>query len=160
MRRAAAAASVVAALVIAEIVSSSGGSPVRRAAPALPASALRGAPVTLADLHGRPAVIDFWAAWCGPCRREAPALRQFAQAGRAALVGVDWTDNAGNARSFVRRYGWSFPVLVDRDGTVGDDYGLIGLPTSFVLDRSGRIATVLRGPQTAAQLERAVEAAG
>jgi thiol-disulfide isomerase/thioredoxin len=118
--------------------------------------------VTVASLRGRPAIVNFWASWCGPCRKEARELARLSHElrGRATLVGVNWNDAASGARGFIRRYGWTFPNLRDGDGTVGGSYRLSGLPNSFVLDRSGRIAAILRGPQTAAGFERALRAAG
>jgi thiol-disulfide isomerase/thioredoxin len=111
--------------------------------------------VTVADLRGRPAVVNFWASWCAPCRKEAAVLRRLADAG-VRVVAVDWGDDAAAARAFVRRHGWKFPVLRDRTNTIGDDYRLVGLPTTFVLDRRGRIAATLRGPQTVASIRRAL----
>ncbi len=131
-----------------------------RPAPALPAAALSGAPVTVSDLHGRPAFVVFWASWCTPCASEAPAIERFARGigSRARLIAVDWNDpNRTDARAFVRRYGWSFPVLVDGDGLVGDSFGLRGLPTTYVLDGSGDIVLTLTGEQTQQSLATALQ---
>lgn len=133
-----------------------------KVAPALPAQRLAGPPATLAALRGRPAFVVFWASWCGPCRQEAAAIERFASQvrGRARVVGVDWQDGLSGARSFVRRYSWSFPVLVDAGGVAGERYGITGLPTTFVLDASGHIRTVLRGPQSERTLSRALAQLG
>jgi thiol-disulfide isomerase/thioredoxin len=150
------------AILIVFGLSSSRSASVGRKAPALPSERLAGAPATLAQLlassHGRATLITFWASWCGPCAKEAPALERFSQsaAGRGRLVGVDWSDGLSGAREFVARHGWTFPVLRDAEGTVGNDYRLTGLPTTFVLDASGRIRDVLRGPQTPSTLTRAM----
>jgi cytochrome c biogenesis protein CcmG, thiol:disulfide interchange protein DsbE len=153
---------VVAAVVVAELASGGGGE-TGRPAPALPRAVLVPPGVTLAGLRGRPAVVNFWASWCEPCRQEAPRLERLARSlrgrGRAGLVGVDWSDGLAGARAFVRRYGWSFPILRDPDGTVGNRYGLSGLPTSFVLDSRGRIVERLPGPQTESSLREALRAA-
>jgi cytochrome c biogenesis protein CcmG/thiol:disulfide interchange protein DsbE len=132
-----------------------------RPAPALPKQMLQHPKVSLATLAGKPALVNFWASWCPPCREEAPALRRFAdQLGdRGHLVGIAWADNAGSAREFVRRYHWRFPILRDADNAVGDRYGITGLPTTFVLDARGRIRKRLIGPQTEASLNRALDAA-
>jgi cytochrome c-type biogenesis protein len=133
-----------------------------RPAPSLPREHLAGAPVTLASLlrgaGGRPSLLVFWASWCGPCIREAPALERFSRspAGRNRVVGVDWSDGLGGARSFIRRYSWTFPNVRDSEGTVGNEYRLTSLPTTFVLDAHGRIQAVLRGPQDVASLGRAL----
>jgi hypothetical protein len=72
-------------------------------------------------------------------------------------VGVDWSDARSGARSFISRYGWTFSNLRDAEGTVGNDYGLTGLPTTFVVDSTGHIRAVLRGPQDVASLTRAAQ---
>ena len=129
-----------------------------RKAPELPSHVLVAPKVTLASLQGRPAAINFWASWCAPCQKEAPDLERVAQAlhGRASLVGVDWTDGTGAARSYVQQHHLTYPNLIDADGDTGQHYGLNGLPTTFILDPQGRITDVLRGPQTADSLLRAL----
>lgn len=117
--------------------------------------------VTLSSLRARPAAINFWASWCEPCREEAPALEQVALAlhGRARLVGVNWNDSLGGARSFVRKYRPEYPMLRDSSGAVGEDYGIRGLPTTFILDPSGEIVETLSGPQSVSSLRQALAAA-
>jgi len=72
------------------------------------------------------------------------------------MVGIDWSDALSGAKSFIRHYSWTFPNLRDGEGTVGNDYRLTDLPTSFVIDARGRIEDVLRGPQNEASLARAL----
>jgi cytochrome c biogenesis protein CcmG/thiol:disulfide interchange protein DsbE len=135
-------------------------------APALPSEHLGGPPASLASLlsaaAGHPALVVFWASWCGPCAREAPALERVSRspAGRNRMVGVDWSDALPGARSFIRRYSWTFSNLRDSEGTVGNDYHLTGLPTTFVLDAHGRIRAELRGPQDEGSLKRALAGLG
>ncbi len=133
-----------------------------RPAPPLPHQVLRGPGVTLASLRGRPVLVNFWAAWCVPCRREAPVLAAFARSetGRGHLVGVDTGDDAGAAGRFVARYRWSFPVLRDPASATAVDYRVGGLPTTFALDARGRIVAELAGAQTATALDRALAGAG
>jgi thiol-disulfide isomerase/thioredoxin len=138
---------------------------VGRPAPALPREQIAGAPLPARGLPaataGRAALITFWASWCEPCAREARALERFSQSpsGRGRLIGVDWSDGRSGARSFIRRFAWTFPNLRDADGTVGSDYQLLALPTTFVLDARGRIRAVLRGPQGEGSLGRALASA-
>jgi len=155
-------AAAVAALIVFGLASTRSAS-VGRVAPALPPEHLAGPQVTLAGVvasgGGRAALVTFWASWCAPCASEAPALERFAQGkdGRGRLVGVDWSDPVtAAARSFIRRYSWTFPNLRDAEGVVGNEYHLPGLPTTFVIDASGRIRAVLRGPQDEASLARAL----
>lgn len=157
----AAAAAALAALIVFGLASDPFSSLGPRA-PALPRQRLVGVPVTLPGLlraaAGEPTLVVFWASWCGPCAHEAPALEQFSRSrtGRGRMVGVDWSDDLAGARSFIRRYAWTFTNLRDSEGTVGNDYHLTGLPTTFVLDGTGRIRRVLRGPQDERSLARAL----
>ncbi len=133
-----------------------------RAAPALAHEHLAGAPLTLtgllANAAGRASLVVFWASWCGPCATEAPAIERFSMSpsGRDRIVGIDWSDALSGARSFIRRYSWTFPNLRDSEGLVGNSYHLTGLPTTFVLDGRGRIRTTLRGPQSGQSLQAAL----
>jgi thiol-disulfide isomerase/thioredoxin len=143
----------------------SGTGPSGRRAPALPRERLSGVSTTLPGLlagsGGRPVLVVFWASWCGPCGQEAPALERFSRttAGRARIVGVDWSDALAGARRFITRHGWTFPNVRDSEGTVGNSYELTGLPSTFVVDSHGRIRGVLRGPQSETTLEHALSSA-
>lgn len=143
-------------------LSSSHSTATGRKAPALPKEHLAGPQVTLASLlasaHGRASLVVFWASWCGPCVHEAPAIERFSQsaAGRGRVVGVDWSDSLSGARGFIKDHSWTFPNVRDAEGIVGNDYRMTGLPTTFVLDPSGRIRAALRGPQDASTLARAM----
>jgi thiol-disulfide isomerase/thioredoxin len=154
----------VAAVVVLAVVglASNKSASLGRAAPALPHERLAGSPVTLesvlASAHGRATLVVFWASWCGPCVREAPAIERFSRSasGSGRVVGVNWSDALSGARSFIKQHSWTFPNLRDSEGTVGNDYRLTGLPTTFVLDSSGHIRAALRGPQDAVSLARAM----
>jgi cytochrome c biogenesis protein CcmG, thiol:disulfide interchange protein DsbE len=154
-------AAAVAALVVLGLASSSGRT--GRPAPPLPNEHLSGRTVTLAALRGHPALVTFWASWCEPCEHEAPALERFSRGldARATLVGVNWSDpSLSAARSFVKRYGWTFPNLRDPQGSAGLGYGVTGLPTTFVIDSTGRVRATLRGPQTQQTLAGALATVG
>jgi cytochrome c biogenesis protein CcmG/thiol:disulfide interchange protein DsbE len=149
----------VAGAIAAEALLDNGGGAAEaaRPAPPLPSEVLVQPRATLSSLRGQPAAINFWASWCEPCRQEAPALERLARSlGRARLVGVNWEDDRSAALSFIRRYGWTFPNLRDTGGGAWVQHGVIGLPTTVVLDRSGRVTKVLRGPQTAADVARSL----
>ena len=154
------AVALVVGLIVFEVVSA-GSAGKAKPAPPLPSAVLQAPKTTLAQLHGKPALINFWASWCDPCRKEAPELERFERSlhGAANLVGVDYTDQADSARGFIRQYGWTFPVLSDPNGTYGARYDFSGLPTTVVLDSRGRIVQTLRGPQTEADLRSALESA-
>ncbi|HEY4452203.1 MAG TPA: TlpA disulfide reductase family protein [Solirubrobacteraceae bacterium] len=160
---AAAALAAIALLAVFGLASNPSASS-SRPAPELPREWLAGPPVTLSSLlagtGGRPALVVFWASWCGPCAREAPAFERFAQSatGRGRLVGVDWSDGLSGARAFIRRHSWTFPNLRDGEGVVGNEYRMADLPTTFVIDARGRIRSTLRGPQDEGSLRTALAA--
>ena len=135
---------------------------VRRPAPhfALPAlDGRRGDAVRLADLRGHVVVVNFWASWCAECRTEQAALNRTWQRFRDAgvvVVGVDFEDAAGDARAYVARSGASYPVVVDTASRTALAYGLRGVPETYVVDASGRIADRVVGPATSTGLERTV----
>jgi len=106
-------------------------------------------------------LLNFWASWCEPCREEAPEIArlQHSLAGSATIVGIDYTDREESARSFLRRYGWTFPVLSDPDGIYGARYGFSGLPTAIILDSNGGISATLRGPQSLTDFRQALREA-
>lgn len=157
------ALAAVALVLLAVFGLASSESPQGRAAPALPKQRLIGdvsLKGLLASARGRSSLVLFWASWCDPCQHEAAAVERFSQtpSGRGRIVGVDWNDGLSGARSFIAHNSWTFPNLRDAEGTVGSEYRLGGLPTTFVLDRRGRIRQTLRGPQSVASLDRALGA--
>jgi cytochrome c biogenesis protein CcmG/thiol:disulfide interchange protein DsbE len=131
----------------------------RKRAPELEGEWLVGRPVRLAELRGNPAVINVWASWCVPCRKEAPEFARFDREmrARARLVGIDFQDAKRDALAFIREFGWRFPNVRDPHGKLVSRYGVAGLPTTYVIDPQGRIARTLTGAQTFEKLVRAVE---
>jgi thiol-disulfide isomerase/thioredoxin len=152
------ALAVVALIAILALTSSS-TSNVGKPAPPLPPAVLQPPEVSVATLRGKPALVNFWASWCDPCRQEAPELERLNRSlhGRARLVGVDYTDQEDSARAFIQKYGWTFPVLSDPNGIYGARYKFRGLPSTIILNSRGRIAETLYGPQTVADFQRALE---
>ena len=130
-------------------------------APPLPRDLLSGRAVTLASLRGRPVFVNFWASWCDPCNREAPALERFASLAteRYAVVGIDLNDTPGSARRFIRRFGLTYPILRADGPRISSSFRFATLPTTYVIDGRGRIAATLEGPQTVASLRAALAAA-
>ncbi len=117
------------------------GPAVGRPAPDFSLTTLDGETVSLAALRGKPVVLNFWATWCGPCQREMPVLQSAAQrfAGEVVILGVDEGEMPNVVQDFVSVYRVNFPVPLDIDQTVGDQYGVQGLPTTFFIDADGII---------------------
>ena len=153
------AVALIVGLVALELATSGGES--EPSAPPLPTAVLVPPKVTVESLRGKPAVVNFWASWCEPCRKEARHLQRFHErnTGRVSVVGVSYTDSVAGARRFVQQYGWTFPNLSDPEGVAGSEYDLVGLPVTVILDSDGQIAARLRGPQTEASLNEAVREA-
>lgn len=104
---------------------------------------------SLADYRGRWVLVNFWASWCIPCRQEAPALEEFQQRHRGSgftVLGIDTQDLSGDAQSFAREYGVSYPQLHDGDGKAADEYGTTGVPENFLVAPSGKVKLVQPGP--------------
>jgi thiol-disulfide isomerase/thioredoxin len=131
----------------------------RYAAPAITGTTFAGRPFDLTSLRGHPAVVNFWASWCGPCGREAPELVRFADehAGRIAVVGVNVDDADAKARRFAREKKLQFP-LVPASIDLVFEYGGAGLPHTAILDARGRVVDTVRGVVTAALLDSKLEA--
>lgn len=122
---------------------------------------LSGNSVTLSDFKGKVIVLNLWATWCGPCRKEIPDLikLQAAYPKDVAVIGVVVLDKFGEkVQSFVREYGIAYPVLDGNDRQDFEDaFGPFwGLPTSFVIDRQGRLRKKHQGQVTRQQLEREI----
>jgi cytochrome c biogenesis protein CcmG/thiol:disulfide interchange protein DsbE len=116
-----------------------------------------GAPVpglASADFKGAVTLVNVWASWCVPCRDEAPVLLQMSADKRIRLIGINYKDDAENARRFIGRYGNPFAAVgADANGRASIDWGVYGVPETFVIGRDGRIAYKLVGPITADNLE-------
>ncbi|MDP2776673.1 MAG: TlpA disulfide reductase family protein [Anaerolineales bacterium] len=111
---------------------------------------LQGEKVTLSNLRGKIVVINLWATWCPPCRAEMPALEnayeQYKDSGVVVLgLNVTNQDSESEVPRFVEEFGLTFPILLDRDGSVSALYELRGLPTTFFVNRAGIIRTVVVG---------------
>lgn len=133
----------------------------REPAPDVEGTTLDGNALALADLEG-PVVVNFWASWCGPCAREAPALQRVADAyaGKVSFLGVNVKDQPTAARNFERDFGVRYPSWQDEASVIAASFGGIGpaaLPSTIVLDDEHRVASRFFGavtePQLAAQLD-------
>lgn len=110
--------------------------------------------VTSADFKGSVSIVNVWASWCVPCHDEAPLLMKLAEDSRIRLVGINYKDQPENARRFLGRYGNPFAASgADQNGRAAIDWGVYGVPETFVVGRDGRIAFKLIGPITDSNLE-------
>ena len=122
-----------------------------------------GAPVpgiASADFGGAVTLVNVWASWCVPCHDEAPLLLKMSEDKRFRIVGINYKDQPDNARRFIGRYGNPFAAVgADTNGRASIDWGVYGVPETFVVGRDGRIAHKLVGPITPANLETTLKPA-
>jgi DsbE subfamily thiol:disulfide oxidoreductase len=118
---------------------------------------LDGSSLTLSEMRGELVLINFWASWCPPCEDEMPALQAISEEFRAqgvTVVGVAYDDTETDAREMISRFGLTYPVGLDAGDRISSDYGITGVPETFVVDRNGQVAYVHIGPVTAEQLRQ------
>jgi cytochrome c biogenesis protein CcmG, thiol:disulfide interchange protein DsbE len=102
-----------------------------------------------AVFKGKVSVVNVWASWCVPCHEEAPLLTKLGEDKRLQLVGINYKDAADNARRFLGRYGNPFGIVgVDGNGRASIEWGVYGVPETFVVGREGTIVYKLVGPVT------------
>ena len=140
-------------------------SPVRRAdgdraAPSFAVEDLRdeSSTITLAGLRGRPVVLNFWASWCVPCRKELPAFQAVYRrmGGEVAFLGINHQDGRVDALKLLRDMGVRYPSGFDPGGEVAQAYGLYGMPTTVFVSAEGRIVATRTGEMSASQLTEAI----
>ena len=113
---------------------------------------------------GKVTLVNVWGSWCVPCRDEAPLLHALARDSRIQLVGIDYKDQPDNARGFLKNYGNPFVAIgADPNGRASIEWGVYGVPETFIVGRDGKIAHKLIGPispeNLAAELKPAIEKA-
>jgi cytochrome c biogenesis protein CcmG/thiol:disulfide interchange protein DsbE len=128
-------------------------------APAVAGTSLDGRAVDVTSLKGRYVVLNFFATWCQPCRQEHPEIVQFSKQNAGAsdptVIAVAYDQSDLNAaRSFFAQNGGTWPVLPDNKGHIAVDYGVRGLPETYVIDPSGNIAAHVSGGVTLAKLDQ------
>lgn len=111
--------------------------------------------LTLASLRGQVVVLNFFASWCAPCRVEHPVLLRLARQDGVHLVGIAYKDKPEDSRRFLAELGDPYRATgIDRSGRMGIDFGLYGVPETYVIDRQGHIRKRFVGPLTAAAVDR------
>lgn len=109
------------------------------------------------DMKGKVWLFNVWASWCVACRQEHPVLMEFARAKVAPLIGLDYKDQRKDALGVLKRSGNPYDITAfDADGRVGIDYGVYGVPESYVIDKAGVIRYKHIGPITMEAMEKTI----
>lgn len=147
--------SAVAGLLLASLVVGIGRDPgllrsalVDRPAPTLSGKTLAGEPFDLAGFGGKVTIVNFWASWCVECRREHPDFVRVAERYRGdpvAMVGVIFQDDPADARAYMDEMGGDWPNVIDPEGRIAIDYGVYGVPETFLVDPGGIIRSKVVG---------------
>ena len=112
-----------------------------------------------ADFKGAVTVVNVWGSWCIPCRDEAPLLMRLAEDHRIRVAGINYKDQPENARRFLGRFGNPFSAVgADESGRAAIEWGVYGVPETFIVGRDARIAFKLIGEVTADNLDRVMKA--
>ncbi|GIW04864.1 MAG: hypothetical protein KatS3mg059_1484 [Thermomicrobiales bacterium] len=127
-------------------------------APNFRLESLSGAPVTLAEFLGRPVLLNFFASWCANCREEMAVLDTASQQ-NVVVIGVNLRESNEAVSRLATETGASFPLLLDRQGTVTRAYRVSNLPATFAIDASGTVRDVVLGPVDAERLAALIHAA-
>jgi cytochrome c biogenesis protein CcmG/thiol:disulfide interchange protein DsbE len=112
--------------------------------------------LTLSDLKGKPVILNFWASWCGPCKDEAPVLAAAEKEWRSkgvVFLGVDSEDTRAAAQEFEASFGIRYDSVFDEQGRLEVQYGVLGFPETFFIDRDGTIRAKYVGPIDAEDLD-------
>ena len=111
--------------------------------------------LTPADLKGKVWLFNVWASWCVSCRAEHPILNQLAQQNAIVIIGLNYKDQPGDANNWLKTFGNPYNVsIMDQDGRIGIEYGVYGVPESFIIDKKGLIRYKHTGPVRAEDVQK------
>ena len=155
---------LVTALLVAMLASGFGNDPRAvpkalegRTAPAFTLATTDGDTVTLAELRGKPVILNFWSTWCQPCRLEHPLLLTAPAAfPDVVFLGVVYADEPAKVTAYLKSDGQAYAHLIDPGGRVAIDYGVAGVPETYFVDVNGRVVHKAAGPISPALLETLV----
>ena len=134
----------------------------RKAAQDFTLTTLQGEQVTLSDYKGKTVLLNFWASWCEPCKEEMPDMQRFSEKHPdIAVLAVNLTTmdlGIDDVKQFVHYFGLTFPILLDEADVVGQQYNILTIPTSYIIDPEGKVFREVIGPMDEGMMEELVSA--
>jgi len=138
--------------------------PIKGPMPVVSGSVLQGGTLAPASYRGKVVLVNFWASWCAPCRKEQPGLeatwRKLRPFGKVAFIGVDYQDSASAGRRYLQEYGVTYPSVSDPDGDLGRRFNVPYLPATILVDNDGQLHYRLVGAQDAGFVEGLLQTIG
>lgn len=122
-----------------------------------------GTPIQISDLRGKPAVVNFWASWCGPCKGEMPHFQEKYEAHgeEVAFLMIDLangkSETVETGSAFIREKGYTFPVAYDTTSAAATAYGIYSIPATFFIDAEGRVIAQATGAIDAETLQKGID---
>lgn len=138
---------------------------VQYAAPDFELTTLNGEKVILSDYQGKKVILNFWATWCPPCKAEMPHMQKFYEKYKdqgVEILAVNLTSQdkgVDKVKAFVEENGLTFPILLDEEGVVGQNYQIATIPTSYMIDTEGNIVKKVVGPMDEEMMESLINLA-
>ena len=138
--------------------------PIKGVMPTLTGPTLQGGTLLAQAYRGKVVLINFWASWCDPCRREQPGLealwRKLGPFGKVAFIGVDYRDSSSAGRTYLERFGVTYPSISDPNGAIGSQFNVPYLPSTILVDNDGHLHYRLVGAQEASFVEGLMQTIG
>ena len=138
----------------------SGATRIDKPAPPINMTLYGGGALSPADYADKPTVVNFWASWCGPCRQEAPIFerlsREYGERG-VKFIGINIQDAESDAEAYLHEYDITYPNGRDGNGSISIDYGVIGIPVTFFIDRHGIVQRRWAGVMRETQLRQWID---
>lgn len=117
---------------------------------------LNGKEVSLSDFKGKKVFLNFWASWCPPCKAEMPDIEKLYQQTKDSdlvILAVNLGEDNATAKSFIDNNNYTFSVLLDSNQSIGNQYSIVAIPTSFFIDKEGNIVSTIKGGMTLEQMK-------
>ncbi len=118
-------------------------------APAFTLPILHGESISLSEYRGKLVLINFWATWCPPCVEEMPSMEKLYKRMKGKpfeILAISTIESESAVKEFVEKNGFSFSILLDKDGGVAEKYGVFSLPETYILDKDGKVIENIKGP--------------